>query len=161
MVVIYGRQFLAAQNLQLLGLRMSDGSFQLSYCYWMIVMGTILCPFLWFGSPKDMKYLLILFKSVAPRLLFLFFRLLCSISTVLVLSVFVLVLSGIVSDSRTDLLPSSSSATENSAWGNILTAYGVIAFQFDIHPTILNIQVDMRDKNQLGKAVIGGFSCKH
>lgn len=47
--------FLAAENLQLFGVRVSDGTFEMSYCYWMIIVGTILCPFLWFGSPKDMK----------------------------------------------------------------------------------------------------------
>lgn len=35
---------------------------------------------------------------------------------------------------------------------NLLKAYGVIAFQFDIHPLLLTIQVDMQDKKQIGQA---------
>lgn len=45
----------AAQNLQLLGLRVSQNEFDVSFCYWIIILGTFLCPILWLGSPKDMK----------------------------------------------------------------------------------------------------------
>lgn len=45
-------------------------------------------------------------------------------------------------------------------WKNVLKAYGIIAFQFDIHPSILTIQVDMLEKSNLSKAIIGGFSSK-
>lgn len=47
---------------------------------------------------------------------------------------------------------------EFSLWQNIFSAYGILAFQFDIHPTILTIQVDMTDKSKIDKAVIGGFA---
>jgi amino acid permease len=40
---------------------------------------------------------------------------------------------------------------------NLLKAYGIISFQFDIHPVLLNIQVDMKDKNKIGRAVFSGL----
>jgi solute carrier family 32 (vesicular inhibitory amino acid transporter) len=40
---------------------------------------------------------------------------------------------------------------------NLLKAYGIISFQFDIHPMLLTIQVDMEDKRKIGKAVFGGL----
>jgi solute carrier family 32 (vesicular inhibitory amino acid transporter) len=40
---------------------------------------------------------------------------------------------------------------------NLLKAYGIISFQFDIHPMLLTIQVDMEDKKKIGKAVFGGL----
>lgn len=47
----------AAQNLQLFGNKMSNNDFDFSFCYWMFILGILLCPFLWLGSPKDMKYI--------------------------------------------------------------------------------------------------------
>lgn len=46
----------ASQNLQLIGQRISDGEFQFSFCYWLILLGIIMCPVMWLGSPKNMKY---------------------------------------------------------------------------------------------------------
>jgi solute carrier family 32 (vesicular inhibitory amino acid transporter) len=40
---------------------------------------------------------------------------------------------------------------------NLLSAYGVVAFQFDIHPMLLTIQVDMKNKRKIGKAVCVGI----
>ncbi|KAF2893755.1 hypothetical protein ILUMI_12418 [Ignelater luminosus] len=131
----------AAQNLQFLGLRLSNDAFDMSFCYWMIVLGTVMCPFLWLGSPKDMK-------------------LLCSISVTLVFFAFIFIFICAVSDTPNQSVPSLSTLpdTEFSLWQNISTAYGILAFQFDIHPTILTIQVDMTDKSKIDKAVIGGFA---
>lgn len=39
----------------------------------------------------------------------------------------------------------------------IFQAYGIIAFQFDIHPMLLTIQVDMQEKTKIGKAVCNGI----
>lgn len=47
----------ASQNLQLIGQRISDDEFQFSFCYWLILLGVVLCPVMWLGSPKNMKYL--------------------------------------------------------------------------------------------------------
>lgn len=41
---------------------------------------------------------------------------------------------------------------------DFLIAYGILAFQFDIHPMLLTIQVDMRDSKKVNKAVLGGFA---
>lgn len=45
----------ASQNLQLLGLRLSSGSFDFSFCYFLIIIGLFLCPIMWLGSPKNMR----------------------------------------------------------------------------------------------------------
>lgn len=42
-------------------------------------------------------------------------------------------------------------------WRNILQTYGMIAFQFDIHPMLMTIQVDMQDKRKIGNAVTYGI----
>ncbi|XP_011303574.1 uncharacterized protein mah [Fopius arisanus] len=46
----------ASQNLQLFGLKVSDNQFDLSFCYWLLVVGVLLCPLMWLGSPRDMNY---------------------------------------------------------------------------------------------------------
>ena len=40
---------------------------------------------------------------------------------------------------------------------NLLKAYGIISFQFDIHPMLLTIQADMQNKKKIGKAVCLGI----
>lgn len=45
----------SSQNLQLLGLRISSGSFNFSFCYFLIIIGFFLCPIMWLGSPKNMR----------------------------------------------------------------------------------------------------------
>lgn len=40
---------------------------------------------------------------------------------------------------------------------NLLKAYGIISFQFDIHPMLLTIQVDMEEKKKIGRAVFSGL----
>lgn len=47
----------ASQNLQLLGLRISEGKFDFSFCYYLLIIGIFLCPVMWLGSPKNMRYL--------------------------------------------------------------------------------------------------------
>lgn len=46
----------ASENLQLLGLRITSGSFDFSFCYYLIIIGMFLCPIMWLGSPKNMRY---------------------------------------------------------------------------------------------------------
>lgn len=50
--------------------------------------------------------------------------------------------------------------TEYPDIGNLLKAYGIIAFQFDIHPMLLTIQVDMKNKKKIGKSVSIGILCE-
>lgn len=46
----------ASQNLQLLGLRITSGSFDFSFCYYLILIGVFLSPIMCLlGSPKNMK----------------------------------------------------------------------------------------------------------
>lgn len=40
---------------------------------------------------------------------------------------------------------------------NIMKAYGIISFQFDIHPMLLTIAVDMQNRKEIGRAVFGGL----
>ncbi|XP_017774360.1 PREDICTED: sodium-coupled neutral amino acid transporter 1-like [Nicrophorus vespilloides] len=129
----------ASQNLQLLGLRLSENSFDLSSCYWIIILGLILCPLLWMGSPKDMK-------------------LICTISVCMVTAVFLLVLGCILFDFD-GKQPKTDQATmdETISFKRIIAAYGILAFQFDIHPSILTIQLDMKNKSKITSAVILGF----
>lgn len=47
---------MAAQNLELVGDRISDGHFQFSFCYWAIIVGVCICPLVWLGSPKHMRF---------------------------------------------------------------------------------------------------------
>ncbi|XP_050309409.1 uncharacterized protein LOC126745563 isoform X2 [Anthonomus grandis grandis] len=131
--------FLAAQNLELLGLRISNDSFDVSFCYWIIILGTILCPVLWLGSPKDMKVL-------------------CTISVILVTSVYVLTCGCLIFTSPDEMpQPETSRNSSTELWKLLMSAYGIVAFQFDIHPTILTIQMDMVNKTKLSYAIIGGF----
>ncbi|KAB0790426.1 hypothetical protein PPYR_08327 [Photinus pyralis] len=130
---------LASQNLQLVGMNLTNNEFNMSFCYWMIIIGMVMCPFLWLGSPKDMKCL-------------------CTVSVCIVSSVFILIFLSIISDDGT----ASSARTmpyysQPYVWQNLLSGYGIITFQYDIHPTILTILVDMQNKMEIGKAVLGGF----
>ncbi|CAB3374107.1 Hypothetical predicted protein [Cloeon dipterum] len=124
----------ASQNLQLIGLKMSHWNFEFSFCYWLVLVGIVLCPVMWLGSPKDMKWL-------------------AGTSVFTVASVGVLTWVTMITDIR-DL---DTQPVPQLSWEAIAVAYGVIAFQFDIHPMILTVQVDMERKNELGKAITCGF----
>ncbi|KAJ8964177.1 hypothetical protein NQ317_009269 [Molorchus minor] len=129
----------ASRNLQLLGLRISEGEVNISECYWILIVGVALCPVLWLGSPKDMKCI-------------------CTVSVFMVFSVFLLLLGCLLFDSKPTNSPSEMlGSTDIPIWRSMLIAYGILAFQFDIHPTILTIQVDMKEKSKLPKAMFLGF----
>lgn len=40
----------------------------------------------------------------------------------------------------------------------MLKVYGMIAFQFDIHPMLMTIEVDMQNKRGIGNAVCYGLA---
>ncbi|XP_075233164.1 uncharacterized protein LOC142331271 isoform X2 [Lycorma delicatula] len=124
----------ASQNMQLLGEKAASLKWDVSYCYWMPVIGLALCPFMWLGSPKDMKWLVVSSSGVVVAVSFLTW-----ISII-----------GANVPSRT--------AVPAPSWEAIAIAYGILAFQFDIHPLILTVQVDMANKMKLGQAVAAGFS---
>lgn len=127
----------ASQNLELLGLRISNGSFDFSFCYFLIIIGLFLCPIMWLGSPKNM-------------------RLLASISVVICTSVSVLTWIAVYKEAE-EKNPIEEFDPGSPPWINILKAYGIISFQFDIHPMLLTIQVDMEDKSKIGRAVFSGL----
>lgn len=58
-----------------------------------------------------------------------------------------------LSPSTTQIAPQN----EEPFWRTILLAYGILSFQFDVHPTILTIQMDMNDKTKLSFAVFVAF----
>lgn len=60
-------------------------------------------------------------------------------------------------DNRIISNDSTNPGINRSIWTNMLTAYGIITFQFDIHPTILTIHVDMDEKKKITKVIIVGF----
>ncbi|KAF7264113.1 hypothetical protein GWI33_000613, partial [Rhynchophorus ferrugineus] len=82
----------------------------------------------------------------------------CSISVIIVISVFALTCTCLFLDSPPTNSPSPITISEGlEFWKHIITAYGIIAFQFDVHPVILTIQMDMKNKSKVYVAVIGGF----
>nr|XP_023015907.1 amino acid transporter AVT1C-like [Leptinotarsa decemlineata] len=129
----------ASQNLQLLGQRISNGNVDISFCYWIIIVGSILCPISWYGSPKDMKFL-------------------CSLSAGIAISVFFLTCGCLLFSDVTRSNLEDDLLEESHSWRALLKAYGIFAFQFDIHPSILTIQMDMFEKSQITRALVGGFS---
>uniref|UniRef100_A0A182PA47 Amidase domain-containing protein n=1 Tax=Anopheles epiroticus TaxID=199890 RepID=A0A182PA47_9DIPT len=128
----------AAQNLQLLGARISDGSLEVSFCYWLLIIGLFLCPIMWLGSPKNM-------------------RTLASVSVVVCSSVAILTWISIGEDRSDSVTPFKDITLGLPPFVQLLKAYGIIAFQFDIHPMLLTIQVDMQHKRHIGKAVLFGI----
>lgn len=43
---------------------------------------------------------------------------------------------------------------------SILSGYSIMAFQFDIHPMLLTLQIDMRKKDKVGWAAFCGIASK-
>lgn len=88
----------------------------------------------------------------------------CSLSVFIVVAVFVLLTGCLIFNANSNSTITEDQNSENVAvqdvplWKSILTAYGIIAFQFDIHPTILTIQIDMADKLKLPTAIVGAFT---
>ncbi|XP_048514137.1 amino acid transporter AVT1B isoform X2 [Athalia rosae] len=125
----------ASQNLQLFGLKVSDEEFNLSFCYWLLIVGILLCPIMWLGSPRDMKWLAM-----------------CSAGVVLltaVLTWWCIAADGIIT--RAKPVPFWP------PWERFISGYAILAFQFDVHPTLMTIQVDMQNPKEVNKAVITSF----
>lgn len=87
-----------------------------------------------------------------------FFRLLASISVVVCTSVAALTWLCVYWETEDpQVTPVEIFDPGNPPFLNLLKAYGIISFQFDIHPMLLTIQVDMEDKNKIGHAVFSGL----
>ncbi|XP_026812735.1 amino acid transporter AVT1D [Rhopalosiphum maidis] len=124
---------IASYNLHILGIKLSNDSFNLSPCIWLIVVGIVLCPPLWLGSPKDMKWI-------------------ASSSVFFVGSVSVLTWISMYNTQREMYAP-----ILEPSWNSVALAYGLLAFQFDVHPLVLTIQMDMVNKRKLPLAIICAF----
>ncbi|XP_018310852.1 proton-coupled amino acid transporter 4 [Mycetomoellerius zeteki] len=125
----------ASQNLHLFGLKVSGQRFDFSFCYWLLIVGLLLCPLMWLGSPRDMK-------SVA------------TCSSIAVTSTAILIWWSIITDDRAfNVAPIATSPT----WDKFISGYGMLAFQFDVHPTLMTIQVDMRRPRDIDKAIFFSF----
>nr|XP_012231064.1 PREDICTED: proton-coupled amino acid transporter 3 [Linepithema humile] len=125
----------ASQNLHLFGFKISDQHFNLSFCYWLLIVGVLLCPLMWLGSPRDMKWV-------------------ATCSSVAVTLTAILVWWSIITDDRTfNVAPITTSPT----WDKFISGYAILAFQFDVHPTLMTIQVDMRRPQEIDKAIFFSF----
>lgn len=129
----------AAQNLQLIGLRITDGHFNLSFCFWLIVLGILICPLMWLESPKNMRGL-VLFSV-------------CVVASVVVLLWYCLI------KAEGGKKPFQGLTFDIPTFTSIFNGFNVLAFQFDVHSMILTIQMDMKDKTQIKWASLYGILC--
>lgn len=79
----------------------------------------------------------------------------CTISITCVLGVFGLICACIYEDDQKKL--EDPGALLDQPFEKLFTLYGMVTFQFDIHPSILTIQVDMKRKKNIYKAIIAGY----
>ncbi|CAK1543496.1 unnamed protein product [Leptosia nina] len=127
----------ASQSMQLFWWKITDGDVGITYCVWMVVIGLLLCPIMWLGSPKDMKPLALT-------------------SVFIVTTVAVSTWTCIINDDTSP--PASGDVLAYSpSTRDFLVAYGIMVYQFDIHPMLLTLQVDMKDSRRIHSAVLGGF----
>lgn len=111
------------------------------------------------------------------------YRAIASVSTVTVLTVAILIWTGVMLD---DSMPIESfvglslgetkqhfqlarvyqriqyifhlTVVDEPDYVTMLKVYGMIAFQFDVHPMLMTIEVDMQDKRKIGNAVCYAFA---
>ncbi|ALC46444.1 CG13646 [Drosophila busckii] len=129
---------MAAENLEAVVLRMSAGHYNFSYCYWAIIVGLIICPLMWLGSPRHMRGLAII--------------------AVCVMIIIVGLLWYCLFDAPALGTPFEGVTLELPGFLTILSSYSVLAFQFDIHPALLTLQVDMKRKSQVSWAALSGIA---
>ncbi|KAK8754501.1 hypothetical protein OTU49_016504, partial [Cherax quadricarinatus] len=117
-----------------------------SFCYWLLITTVVLTPLLWLGTPKDLGVVTWLGAGS-------------------MVTVSVLTFTGLILDAPQTFTPPPSVPTFTAA----AYCFGAVAFQFDIHPMILTVQMDMQQKQRLPLALIiafiivitlfGGISC--
>ncbi|XP_067628545.1 uncharacterized protein mah [Eurosta solidaginis] len=129
---------IAAQNLELVGERISDDKFSFSFCYWVIIIGILCCPLMWLRSPKHMRGL--------------------TIFSLVVLVVIVILLWFCLFASPPLDKPFEGVSLELPSLWALLNGYSVLAFQFDIHPMLLTLQIDMQQKSQVYWAAFSGIT---
>ncbi|XP_075985357.1 uncharacterized protein LOC142982636 [Anticarsia gemmatalis] len=128
---------IASQTLQIFWWKISGGLVTVTYCVWMVVLALLLCPVMWLGSPKDMKPI--------------------AISSVLIVSTVAITTWTCIIRDDVSPAPVDSVLALQPGLEDFLIAYGILAFQFDIHPMLLTLQVDMKDSRKINTAVLGGF----
>ncbi|KAK3871923.1 hypothetical protein Pcinc_022960 [Petrolisthes cinctipes] len=124
---------LASETMQ--QLVVSTTGWDLSFCYWLLVLTVALTPLLWFGTPKDLGVV-------------------TWVGGVSVVVVTGLTLASLFLDPPSSYKP----PPEVPTWTSAAYCFGVIAFQFDIHPVILTVQMDMKQRHQLPLALIISFT---
>ncbi|XP_030371254.1 sodium-coupled neutral amino acid transporter 1 [Scaptodrosophila lebanonensis] len=129
---------MAAENLETVVQRMSGGQYTFSYCYWAIIVGAVICPLMWLGSPKHMRGLTIIAA--------------CVMIIIVVLLWFCLFSAPPIGK------PFEGIGIELPRFLTVLNSYSVLAFQFDIHPMLLTLQIDMKKKSQVAWAALGGIA---
>ncbi|XP_037943882.1 amino acid transporter AVT1C-like [Teleopsis dalmanni] len=127
----------ASENLELVVQRISDDRYTFSFCYWVIIVGLFICPLMWLGSPKHMRSLAIL--SV------------CVVIIIVILLWFCLFNAAPLGK------PFEGISLDLPPFLTVLNGYSVLAFQFDIHPMLLTLQIDMQQKSQVRWAAFGGI----
>uniref|UniRef100_W8BPZ0 Vesicular inhibitory amino acid transporter n=1 Tax=Ceratitis capitata TaxID=7213 RepID=W8BPZ0_CERCA len=129
---------IAAQNLELVGERITDNEFSFSFCYWVIIIGIFSCPLMWLRSPKHMRGL--------------------AIFSLIVLVVIVILLWFCLFAAAPLGKPFEGVSLELPSLLALLNGYSILAFQFDIHPMLLTLQIDMQHKSQVYWAAFSGIT---
>ncbi|XP_045603649.1 uncharacterized protein [Procambarus clarkii] len=135
-VAIFGAavpfMLLASDTLQELVERLSGVDF--SFCYWLLITTLVLTPLLWLGTPKDLGVV-------------------TWIGAGCMVIVSVLTLAGLVLNAPQQFDPPPTVPS----FATVAYCFGAVAFQFDIHPMILTVQMDMQHKDRLPLALIIAF----
>lgn len=76
----------------------------------------------------------------------------CSSITVTLTAI--LIWWSIITDDRTS---SFAPVVTSPTWDKFISGYGMLAFQFDVHPTLMTIQVDMRQPRDINRAIFFSF----
>lgn len=125
-----------------------------SYHHWVVSLSDYVA---WVAQKYEVKSFLFtnIFWSIHWTT---FYRFLASTSVLICTSVAFLTWICILKESEEKTVtPIEVFDPSNPPLLNLLKAYGIISFQFDIHPMLLTIQVDMEDKRKIGRAVFGGL----
>lgn len=64
----------------------------------------------------------------------------------------------ILLDEKPNAVNVSAIQLDTPTFATLLKVYGMIAFQFDIHPMLMTIEVDMEHKHKIGNAVCYGIT---
>ncbi|KAK7478884.1 hypothetical protein BaRGS_00029865 [Batillaria attramentaria] len=124
---------LASQNMHLI-FKQHIGHVDLSFCYWLLIVGGVLLPCSWPGTPKD-------FWPVAVG---------ATTATSLACIILVITMGVDAKDApplvhrEVDLL-------------SFATAFGTICFAFGGHPTFPTFQTDMREPDKFGRSCLFAY----